>query len=173
MMLDKAASESNANTIDRAEFRHALGSFVTGITVVTCQKADGDLYGMTVNSFNSVSLDPPLVLWSLDNSSTHHTDFATGFVVNILSAEQKDLCNQFASSDEDARFKDVDYRIGASGHPVIENALASFECKPWAVYEGGDHHIYVGEVVGLHKASGPALTFFQGKIGQYPPEEIS
>ena len=128
---------------------------------------------MTVNSFNSVSLDPPLILWSLDNSSTHHDDFAAGFSVNILSAAQKDLCNQFAKADDDKRFNDVDYSIGISGHPVINNTLACFECKSWAVYEGGDHKIYVGEVIKLHSAPGSALTFFNGGIGEYPPTETA
>lgn len=154
--------------ISSADMRQALGQFVTGITVVTCKKRDGSLYGMTVNSFNSVSLDPPLILWSLDNSSTHHDDFAQGFVVNVLSAEQISLCNQFAKSDETKRFDGVEFEIGTSGHPVIKDALASFECSSWAVYAGGDHQIYVGEVIGLHTKPADALTFFQGKIGSYP-----
>lgn len=154
-------------TVSPTDMRQALGQFMTGITVVTCKKQDGELYGMTVNSFNSVSLDPPLILWSLDNSSTHHDDFKNGFVVNVLSAEQKSLCNQFAKSDETMRFEGVDYQSGATGHPIIKGCLASFECTPWAVYDGGDHKIYVGEVISLNTAPSDALTFFQGKIGTY------
>lgn len=156
-----------------ADMRQALGQFVTGITVVTCKTADGVLYGMTVNSFNSVSLDPALILWSLDNNSNHHADFAHGFVVNILSAEQISLCNQFAKSDETQRFDGVDYITGISGHPVIKGALASFECMPWATYEGGDHKIYVGEVINLDVQPSDALSFFQGKIGTYPQPDKS
>lgn len=156
------------NQLNEANFRRALSQFVTGITVVSCGCRDGSVYGMTVSSFNSVSLSPPLILWSLDNGSKYHSDFANGFAVNILSAEQRPLCDQFAASDEASRFDNVDYHIGKSGHPVILGALASLECRPWATYAGGDHQIYVGEVIALHTAPANALSFFQGEIGAHP-----
>ena len=170
-------SETALNSMDGAALRQAMGQFLTGITIVTCRKPSGDIYGMTVNSFNSVSLDPALVLWSLDNDSSHHDDFQNGFAVNILHADQQDLCMQFARSDESKRFENVAYSTGALGHPILTGSLVSFECRPWAVYPGGDHQIYVGEVVKLHNGSDmlspDALSFFKGKIGQFRQNEAS
>lgn len=170
-------SETVLHPVDGAALRQAMGQFLTGITVVTCRKPSGDIYGMTVNSFNSVSLDPPLILWSLDNDSSHHDDFQNGFAVNILQADQRDLCMQFARSDETKRFETVEFATGQLGHPILAGALVSFECRPWAVYPGGDHQIYVGEVIQLHQGpdtdAAAALSFFRGQIGTVQQGEAS
>jgi len=121
--------------------------FATGVTIVTARAPDGVLVGLTANSFNSVSLDPPLVLWSLARRAGSMPVFSRGshYAINILAASQRELAARFATRDID-RFAGVAWREGAGGAPVLEGVAASFECANRSQYEEGDHIIFVGEV---------------------------
>jgi len=148
-----------------SEFRAALGMFATGVTIVTARKADGQLIGLTANSFNSVSLDPPLVLWSLARSAGSMAAFSTGshYAINILGAEQQELAKRFATKDAD-RWRAVAFEEGAGGAPLLTGAIASFECFNRSRYEEGDHVIFVGEVERcVHRAGAAPLLFHGGK----------
>ncbi|WP_417782399.1 flavin reductase family protein [Terasakiella pusilla] len=151
-------------SIDQREFRNALGKFATGITVVTAKDTNGGLIGVTINSFASVSLEPPMVLFSLKNESPLCDIFATtdNFNIGILSSEQQDLSNLFAGPT-DNKFDQVDWSKGKNGVPVLAGTLANLECKRAAAYLGGDHTIFVGEVTTLHQSDQEdALLYFKG-----------
>ncbi len=149
-----------------AEMRATLSNFATGVAVITTRDAAGRPFGMTVNSFNAVSLDPPLVLWSigLGAQSLPIWRSAGGFAVNILAADQQPLCRQFASPVAD-RFADVDWHAGLDGLPLLDGAVATFQCRFWARYPGGDHEIMVGEVVACQRAETRPLVYCQGRMG--------
>ena len=138
---------SDQPSFDQRQLRDALGRFVTGVTIVTARAADGHLVGLTASSFNSVSLAPPLVLWSLSRGASSMPAFTRGsrYAINILAADQRGLAERFASKSAD-RFADLDFRDGAGGAPVIHGAAAVFECFNRSRYEEGDHVIFVGEV---------------------------
>ncbi|WP_116135544.1 flavin reductase family protein [Trinickia diaoshuihuensis] len=138
---------ANPPNFDAAAFRRALGQFATGVTVITTRASSGQLIGITASSFNSVSLDPPLVLWSLATKSASMPVFRANshYVVNVLAASQLDLCQRFATVKGD-RFAGVSHAAGDTGMPVLEGALAWFECHNRSRYEEGDHVIFVGEV---------------------------
>ncbi|WP_206997493.1 flavin reductase family protein [Trinickia mobilis] len=140
----KRASPPN---FDTRAFKAALGQFATGVTVITTRAPSGQLVGITASSFNSVSLDPPLVLWSLATKSASMPAFQSNshYVVNVLAASQLDLCQRFATLKGD-RFAGVPHATGTTGMPVLEGALAWFECHNRSRYEEGDHVIFVGEV---------------------------
>ena len=131
----------------QSQFRHALGQFATGVTVVTAINPAGGLVGLTVSSFNSVSLSPPLVLWSLAVKSGSMAALLAcrHYAINVLSAEQTALANQFATKDID-RYAGVHWHPGQHGAPLIEGAVATFECFNRSRHEEGDHIIFVGEV---------------------------
>lgn len=150
---------------DRA-FRHALGEFATGVAVITAEGPDGGLIGMTMSSFNSVSVDPPLVLFSVDRRANSLSAMlgAKGFAVNILAREQEDISNKFARALSD-KWDQVKRSVGHAQAPLLTGALAHFECEPWANYDGGDHVIFVVRVL-RHavRAGNPApLIFFRGR----------
>lgn len=134
--------------IDTRRFRQTLGCFPTGVAIATTKGAAGQPVGLTVSSFNSVSLNPPLILWSLDEDSDSWDSFnaATHFAINILSAEQAELCNRFSATLDD-RFEGQGWQAGTGGVPVLDGVLAVLECRVWARYPGGDHVILVGEVL--------------------------
>jgi len=138
---------------DVAAFRRALGQFATGVTVITTRAPSGALIGITASSFNSVSLDPPLVLWSLATKSASMPVFRgnSHYVVNVLAASQLELCKRFATVKGD-RFAGVSHAAGDSGMPVLDGAIAWFECHNRSRYDEGDHVIFVGEVerCGVH-----------------------
>ena len=138
----------NMMQIDKRAFRKALGNFATGVTIITARNADGALVGVTANSFSSVSLEPPLVLWSLDNTAYSRPSFeAAGFfTVNILAADQTELSNRFASRGEHDKFSGVAFTRGLGGAPVFDGVAASFECRTVAIHDGGDHRIFLGRV---------------------------
>ena len=149
-----------------SEFRKALGMFATGVTIVTARSAQGQLIGLTANSFNSVSLTPPLVLWSLARAAGSMAAFSTGshYAINILSADQQDLARQFAARTGD-RFDGVAFVPGAGGAPLLEGAVATFECFNRSRYEEGDHVIFVGEVERCtHREGASPLLFHGGKF---------
>lgn len=140
--------------------------FATGVTIVTARSAQGQLVGLTANSFNSVSLSPPLVLWSLARAAGSMAAFSTGshYAINILSAEQQELARQFAARNSD-RFAGVAFTPGASGAPLLEGTVATFECFNRSRYEEGDHVIFVGEVERCtHREGASPLLFHGGKF---------
>ncbi len=137
--------------------------FATGVTIVTARTPAGVLVGLTANSFNSVSLNPPLVLWSLAQAAGSMAALSTGshYAINILAADQKDLAERFASGRAD-RWQGVAYTDGASGAPLLDGAAASFECFNRSRYEEGDHVIFVGEVERCSHRAGAAPLLFHG-----------
>jgi flavin reductase (DIM6/NTAB) family NADH-FMN oxidoreductase RutF len=146
-----------------AEFRSALGMFATGVTIVTARAPDGTLVGLTANSFNSVSLTPPLVLWSLARAAQSMQAFSAGshYAINILGAEQQDLALKFASRSAN-RFEGVVFDKGISGAPLLHGAVATFECFNRSRYEEGDHVIFVGEVERCSHRPGASPLLYHG-----------
>lgn len=146
---------------DPKTYRNALGQFATGVTIVTTRDAQGLPVGVTANSFNSVSLDPPLILWSLARSARSMAAFeqAESFAVHVLASDQDDLANRFASRAED-KFAGLD--IGDEGPPFIHGCSARLICKTRHLYEGGDHVIMVGEVIDYESDGKPPLLFHGG-----------
>lgn len=152
-------------SIDPLEFRRALGCFATGVTVVTALPPPRRPVGITVNSFASVSLDPPLVLWCLDRTSERFSAFeqADHFAVNVLSEEQAELSAMFASYDHED-FPAVETEAWVTGAPILTGALASLDCRLEKRVEAGDHVIYLGRVLALRVRRDDApLIFFRGK----------
>ena len=158
-----APAQAKPPSFTTDEFREALGMFATGVTIVTARAANGRLVGLTANSFNSVSLDPPLVLWSLARSAASMAALSTGshYAINILAADQKDLAERFASKDVD-RWADVAFTEGVGGAPVLAGAAASFECFNRTRYDEGDHVIFVGEVERCTHTAGASPLLFHG-----------
>ena len=146
-----------------AQFRTALGMFATGVTVVTARRTDGGVTGLTANSFNSVSLYPPLVLWSLAQAAGSMPDFSAGshYAINILAADQKELAERFATKGMD-RWSGVEFSEGLGGAPVLRGAAATFECFNRSRYEEGDHVIFVGEVERCAARRGASPLLFHG-----------
>ncbi|MHB9285465.1 flavin reductase family protein [Halobacteriales archaeon Cl-PHB] len=159
--------------MDSADLRNAFGNFATGVTVATMSDGETD-HGMTVNSFSSVSLDPPLVLYSADESTKSYdfTAEAGTFAINVLGADQEWLSNRFAGQQEemDDPFHDVETRREETGALVFEDAVAYFDCSVWERYDGGDHAIYVGAVedYGIQRPEADVLTFLRGDYGDLP-----
>jgi flavin reductase (DIM6/NTAB) family NADH-FMN oxidoreductase RutF len=158
------AAQSATERFDRRDFRRALGQFATGVTVVTVRGKDGRNVGMTVNSFTSVSLDPPLVLWSLSRQTPSFADFAEAshFAVNILAANQHHLSRQFSTPLID-KFEGVEISPGAAGCPLLNGASAHFVCRKVRQMEGGDHVIFLGEVEEYTWRELEPLVFHSGR----------
>ncbi|MDW3096666.1 MAG: flavin reductase family protein [Alphaproteobacteria bacterium] len=153
-------------TDNSRDFRNALGCFATGVTVVTTRKADGTPVGITANSFSSVSLDPPLVLWCIDKSSDTLADFdaAGQFAINVLSAEDMNVSNEMAKPGRHSMEEHVGGKGAETGLPVVETALATFECDVESRHDAGDHIIMVGRVVGFTSTTeGDPLLYFRSK----------
>lgn len=156
---------------DSKAFRVALGGFATGVCIVTAQADDGRRVGMTINSFSSVSLDPPLVLWSIARTSQSLPVFTTvsHWAVSVLAEDQEGLSNTFARpplSAEGHRFDGVKTTAGVGGAPLIDGAIARFQCATEHLYDGGDHVIIVGRVLAFDRREGvPPLLFAQGRYG--------
>jgi len=151
-------------SFDSLQLRNALGRFATGVCVITANPEGHAPFGMTVNSFSSLSLTPPLVLWSLQKNSDTMEAFrvAKQYCVNVLSQEQKALSGRYAKKNEHALHAD-DYTMGESGLPVLKHCLASFECDMDARHDGGDHIILVGRVTHMSVATGGRpLVFYEG-----------
>jgi flavin reductase (DIM6/NTAB) family NADH-FMN oxidoreductase RutF len=151
-------------SFDGRDMRNALGRFATGVCVITTTTDDQRALGMTANSFSSVSLDPPLVLWSLQSNSDVYDAFSTPryFAINVLAKEQETLSNQYAQKG-DHLIEQEHARIGKYGSPVIRDALVTFECEIEATHAGGDHLIVVGRVLNMvSRPAGDPLLFFSG-----------
>lgn len=152
---------------DALDYRSALGTFATGVTVITTVSG-GEPVGFTANSLSSVSLDPPLLLFCLDRGSYsfNHFEKAAHFAVNVLSEGQEDVSAHFARPSED-KWRHVGYDLCSVGCPVFADTLAVFECRTHAVHDGGDHIIVVGEVVRFsHETAGDPLLYYRGRYAR-------
>ena len=151
------------------DFRDALGCFATGVTVVTAPGEPSGI-GMTANSFSSISLSPPLVLWSPSKTSMRYAYFANAkrFAIHVMRADQKDLALEFARRGD--AFDQVETRLDADGLPLIEDCLARFECSTSALHDGGDHAIMVGHVENVLLNRGTPLVFAQSAYGAFSPD---
>lgn len=154
----------NGETVDPRQLRNALGRFATGVTVITTRTPSGKLEGLTANSFSALSLDPPLVLWSIRLAAPSLPGFldAGGFAVNVLAAQQERLAANFATASED-KFSGVPYAIGQGGYPVLPGSIAVFECQTENTVEGGDHLIFIGGVRAAAYCDGEPLVFSSGE----------
>ncbi len=167
-MTDQSPLEFTPGPETRRALRDALGRFATGVTVVTCQGPEGPL-GITVNSFASVSLDPALVLWSVDRASSRAAAFAEAqtFAIHILGREERDIAARFTRNG--ATFDGLDWTNGPDGLPRLNSSLARFDCARHAVHDGGDHLILVGAVLRAAFRNGAPLLFSQGHFGDFAP----
>ena len=152
------------SSFDPRDFRRALGTFATGVTIVTARAQDGTPVGITANSFNSVSLEPPMVLWSLANTARTREVFSTSthWNVHILSNAQEHLSDRFARAGED-KFAGLALDESAFGAPLLKDCSARFQCRSAFQYEGGDHTIFVGEVLAYDSCALPPLLYLTGE----------
>lgn len=163
-MSAERCGAADGDPSDSRAFRAALGNFATGITVITTRTASGEYVGLTANSFNSVSLDPPLILWSLSLYSPTLPAFqrCSYYAVNILAADQIELSNRFAASEDD-KFSGLEIRLGLGGAPLLSGCCAWFECRNEARHAGGDHLIFVGLVERFSHSDRAPLIYHRGK----------
>jgi flavin reductase (DIM6/NTAB) family NADH-FMN oxidoreductase RutF len=154
-----------------ARFKEAMGNYPTGVTVVTAFDGNQQPMGMTVNSFASVSLEPLLILWSIDKRSHSYQSFlnAEKFSVNILGSDQSELCTLFSSKVQD-RFSQCDWKESDLNLPVLTNSLSVLQCKTVQQVEAGDHMILIGEVLDIQNESKEPLLYHRRKIGGIPEE---
>ncbi len=159
---------SDSSSINPRDFRNALGAYATGVTVITAATPDGRLAGLTCNSFASVSLNPPLVLWSLVIYSPSMSIFqnASHFAVNVLGVSQQTLATQFATRADD-KFAGVSWEPGLGGAPVLADAVATFQCRGADRYYGGDHVIFLGAVEAYAYNRAEPLLFARGNFGHF------
>ncbi|WFU45649.1 flavin reductase family protein (plasmid) [Bradyrhizobium sp. CB82] len=165
---------SDDRLFDSRDLRRVLGTFVTGVTVITTADDEGRFHGVTANSFSSVSLDPPLVLWSQAVKSHSHPVFsgAERFAVNILAEDQIELSKRFAKSSHE-KFSGVDVDIGDGGVPLLRDCSARLQCRVISRVPGGDHTIYVGEVLAIDHANRKPLAFGNGQYLSTAPHDLA
>ena len=161
---------NTADEFSARDFREALSTFATGVTIVTACDGDGEPVGMTASSFNSVSMDPPLILWSVTKTALSAPTFqkATHFAVHVLATDQTDLSNRFAQRGGD-KFSSADYTMDHNQVPILSHCATRFDCKTWAIYEGGDHWIIVGLVENIDRAKKEGLVFGGGSYAIAAP----
>lgn len=155
--------------IDSRELRNVFGAFATGVTIITTKDADGKPFGLTANSYTSLSLDPPLILVCVDKKVDCYACFEQSkvFAVNFLAEDQEQLSTRFATKGIE-KFEGVLTREGRLGVPLLEGAIGYIECKLVNGYEGGDHTIYIGEVQNASASGDRPLLFFKGKYSRLP-----
>lgn len=155
-------------TVDARMFRQALGAFPTGVCLVTTVTEDGKREGMTINSFASVSLTPPLVLWSIRNDARSADAFLSGrvFIISVMAADQREMASHFARPAPD-KFSDWEdsFDLGIAGCPRLKNSAASFECTTYSRYQEGDHTLLLGRVENFSSNPVPPLFFHAGQMG--------
>jgi flavin reductase (DIM6/NTAB) family NADH-FMN oxidoreductase RutF len=158
-------------SVTQEQFRAALGSFASGVTVVTTKDAHGALLGITVSAFCSVSLDPPMVLICIEKTAGSHYAFEESnvFVVNVLREGESAKSELFASLKDD-KFRDLNFKPGIDGVPILDGALAVLECRVKFSYHGGDHSIFVGEVENVKVDNGQPLLYFRSHYGRFEKE---
>ena len=159
-----SAQDALAAPVDTRALRQALGAFATGVTIITCRPAGAPPAGLTANSFASLSLEPPLVLWALQCHGPSQPAFeaAGHFAVSVLRQDQVDFSNRFASSEPD-KFTFGAWRDGLGGCPVLDDALAVFECEIVARQPAGDHLLFIGRVERFRQQPGEPLLYFGGR----------
>lgn len=159
-----------ATGFDPREFRRALGNFATGVTIITARSPSGEQVGVTANSFNSVSLEPPLILWSIDKRSGSHAVFETAshFAVHILAADQIELSNHFARPQDD-KFAGIPHQRGLGDAPLFADCAARFQCERYQQVDGGDHWILIGKVVAFDDFGRSPLLYHQGAYSMVLP----
>ncbi len=169
-IMDNTKTMEIVDLIDSKELRRALGNFATGVTIMTAQNSQGERVGMTANSFNSVSLDPALILWSIDKNSASYRIFAEAshFAVNVLSATQIHLSNHFARRSED-KFAGIAFDTGYGQAPLLPHCSATFECEKYAIHDGGDHWIILGRVLRFADYGRAPLLYHQGAYSAVMP----
>jgi flavin reductase (DIM6/NTAB) family NADH-FMN oxidoreductase RutF len=152
------------------EFRNALGRFATGVTVITTRSSSGKAEGLTANSFSSVSLDPPLVLWGLRDGAPSMTTFVESgfFAINVLSAQQQHHSRHFSTAAAD-KFSGVTWSSGYGGCPLLEDCVAQFECRTEKIVSAGDHQLFIGRVVRASYRQGEPLLFHAGAYHAVAP----
>ncbi len=167
MAADATAAQAGDGVPNPQALRGALGRFATGVTIITCVDAAGERVGLTANSFASLSLEPPLVLWSLRRSSPSLAAFehATHFAVNVLAESQVELSRRFAAprADGASKFEDGTWSSGLGGAPVLAGCAAVFECQRAAAHDGGDHRLFIGRVLRLVDIATAPLLFQGGR----------
>jgi flavin reductase (DIM6/NTAB) family NADH-FMN oxidoreductase RutF len=153
----------NGTRMDTTILRRAMGRFATGVTVVTTRTPDGKFEGVTANSFTTVSLDPPLVLWSLGRKSASFDSFhaASHFTVNVLGLHQRALSQHFSTPRHD-KLLGIEHSLGHGGCPVLAGTIAHFECQTQSIVDGGDHTIFIGRVLNASFHDGEPLVFSKG-----------
>jgi flavin reductase (DIM6/NTAB) family NADH-FMN oxidoreductase RutF len=168
--VPRNAARAAAPRFTERHFRDALAQFATGVTVITARGADGRFAGFTANSFNSVSLDPPLIVWSLADASETLSAFrfAGRYAVNVLAHDQIALAHRFSRPHAD-RFAGVAYRLGTADAPLIDGCIAWFECRHHAQHPAGDHTLFIGEVEHCERRNGIGLVFHHGHYATTRP----
>lgn len=163
--MNTSSPRATSREFDSVHFRQALSQFATGVTVITTRLADGSFRGLTASSFNSVSLDPPLVLWSLGTGANSLPIFSgnSHYVINVLSADQAHLAKLFSTRAEDP-WGSAEYELSRTGQPILKGCTAWFECHNRSRYPEGDHVIFVGEVEHCEFAGNAPLVFHGGKF---------
>ena len=166
MTSSRRSGGTTPAAFDERQFRDALAQFATGVTVICAPGPPGRYVGFTANSFNSVSLDPPLVLWSLRRRAAdlEYFERAERYAINVLAHDQVELARRFSRPHAD-RFGGVAFRLGVAGAPLIEGCVATFECRHHARRVTGDHVLFVGEVETCSRAKGRGLVFQHGRYG--------
>ncbi len=166
--LGQAQQEGRSAEWERRQLRRALGRWPTGVAIATCGRVGNEMAGLTINSFASVSLDPPLILWSLAKAASVAPIFeaAPVFAINVLEAGQEALARRFAERED--RFAGLALEEGLESLPLIPGAIAVFECRRVAVHPGGDHWILLGEVLRVTTRPGRALAFHEGMFRELP-----
>jgi flavin reductase (DIM6/NTAB) family NADH-FMN oxidoreductase RutF len=158
--------------MDPVEFRRIMGHFVTGVTIVTSRDpGTGAPCGLTANTFTSVSLEPTLVLTCVDREADSHDCIAEAgyFAINLLPVGEEDLSRRFATMEMEAKFSGVAHRTEVTGAPILEAAMGWLDCRVWATYPGGDHTIFVGEVLAGDAYDEAPLIYYRGDYGRLAP----
>jgi flavin reductase (DIM6/NTAB) family NADH-FMN oxidoreductase RutF len=155
--------------IETSEFRRVLGHWVSGVAVIAARAPGAQPCGLTANAVTSVSLQPPLILVCIDHAADSHDCIrdAGAFSVNFLASDQERLARRFAAWDLDQKFEGVAHSPGVTGAPILDDALAWVECRVHAVHPGGDHTIFVGEVVAGDAREGVPLLYYRGGYGRF------
>lgn len=159
----------NTMALDARDIRNVMGHFATGVTVITTKDKTGKPFGLTVNSFTSLSLNPPLVIVCVDKTVDCYSCFEDSkvFAVNVLGEDQEEISQRFATKGIE-KFEGVKWRMGEKGSPLLDGVIGAIECKVAQSYDGGDHTIFLGEIVKATAQGDRPLLFFKGKYQRLP-----
>ena len=162
----------SGNADYKNNFKEIMGSYPTGVTVITTSNEEGEPFGMTVNSFSSVSMDPLMILWSVRKDATEFNAFvhAEKFAVNILDGDNIEIGNRFASKDKSNRFNQTNWHLSANGIPVLNEVYAVLECETVQKVEAGDHIVLIGQVLDLKKLSDTPMLYYKREMGHIPKD---